>query len=114
TMDFKRYAIRIETREARGLAETPRGLSLKRLIEEPTPINLGELLWRIGIPVSALVLSLLAIPLSFVNPRAGRANNLIFAVLAFMIYSNLISLSQAWVARDKLPFELGVWSVHVF
>ena len=30
-----------------------------------------------------------------------------------MIYSNLISLSQAWVARGKLPFELGVGVVHV-
>lgn len=112
-MEFERYSIRVETREARGLTESPRGLSLKRLLSEPTPINQGELLWRIGVPVSATVLALLAIPLSFVNPRAGRANNLIFAVLAFMIYSNLISLSQAWVIRGKLPFELGVWVVHV-
>lgn len=112
-MDFDRYSIRVETREARGLQESPRGLTLRRLLKEPTPANQGELLWRIGVPVSATLLALLAIPLSFVNPRAGRANNLIFAVLAFMIYSNLISLSQAWVIRGKLPFELGVWLVHV-
>jgi len=112
-MDFDRYSIRVETREARGLQESPRGLTLRRLLKEPTPANQGELLWRIGVPVSAALLALLAIPLSFVNPRAGRANNLIFAVLAFMIYSNLISLSQAWVIRGKLPFELGVWLVHV-
>ncbi|MDE2598900.1 MAG: LPS export ABC transporter permease LptF [Rhodocyclaceae bacterium] len=112
-MEFERYALRTETSEARGLTESPRGLSLHRLLSEPTPINRGELLWRIGIPVSAAVLALMAIPLSFVNPRAGRANNLIFAVLAFMIYSNLISLSQAWVARGKLSFELGVWVVHL-
>ena len=112
-MEFERYALRTETREARGMSDSPRGLSLRRLLREPTPTNLGELLWRIGVPVSAALLALLAIPLSFVNPRAGRANNLIFAVLAFMIYSNLISLSQAWVARGKLPFELGVWAVHL-
>lgn len=112
-MQFERYALRTETREARGLTASPRGLSLRHLLQEPTPSNQGELLWRIGVPVSAMVLALLAIPLSFVNPRAGRANNLIFAVLAFMIYSNLISLSQAWVARGKLPFEAGVWMVHV-
>jgi lipopolysaccharide export system permease protein len=114
TMEFERYALRIETREARGLTESPRGLTVRRLLDEPTPVNLGELLWRIGLPLSALVLAVLAIPLSFVNPRAGRANNLVFAVLAFMLYSNLISLSQAWVARGKLPFEIGVWGVHVF
>ncbi|HTH95113.1 MAG TPA: LPS export ABC transporter permease LptF [Rhodocyclaceae bacterium] len=113
TTDFARYAVRIETRESRGLAESPRGFPLKRLLVEPTPVNRAELLWRIGIPASALILALLAIPLAFVNPRAGRTNNLVFAILAFMIYSNLISLSQAWVARGKLPFEIGVWGVHV-
>ncbi len=113
-MEFDRYAIRTETRETRGVEVSSRSLPVHDLIQNPTPQNLGELLWRIGVPMSALTLALLAIPLSFVNPRAGRANNLIFAILTFMIYSNLISLSQAWVARGKLPFELGVWAVHVF
>lgn len=113
TMDFERYSIRIETRESRGLDDSPRGYSTHRLIKNPTPVNQGELLWRIGVPVSAVLLVLLAIPLSFVNPRAGRTNNLVFAILAFMIYSNLLNLSQAWVSRGKLPFEIGVWSVHL-
>jgi lipopolysaccharide export system permease protein len=30
------------------------------------------LLWRLGMPLSALILALLAIPLSHVNPRGGR------------------------------------------
>lgn len=113
TMEFERYSVRIETKESREPKESPRGYSTRRLLKEPTPTNQGELLWRVGVPLSALVLALLAIPLSFVNPRAGRANNLIFAILTFMIYSNLISLSQAWVAREKLPFEIGIWGVHV-
>ena len=41
--------------------------------------DLAELLWRINVPISAIVLALLAIPLSFVNPRAGRLANLILA-----------------------------------
>jgi lipopolysaccharide export system permease protein len=63
--------------------------------------------------LAALNLAVLAIPLAFVNPRAGRANNLIFALLTYMIYSNLLSVSQAWVAQGKLRFEIGVWAVHV-
>jgi lipopolysaccharide export system permease protein len=47
----------------------------------------GELLWRIGMPVSALILSLLAIPLSYVNPRAGRSANMLIAILIYAIYS---------------------------
>lgn len=111
-MEFDRYAMRIETVEGAGAERTARSLSTLELLMEPTALNKGELLWRIGVPVSALVLALLAIPLSFVNPRAGRTNNLILALLTFMIYSNLLSVSQAWVAQGRVAFGLAVWCVH--
>ncbi|TRZ90577.1 MAG: LPS export ABC transporter permease LptF [Rhodocyclaceae bacterium] len=112
-MEFDRYALRIETKEARGLEESPRTKPLWELVRDPQPVNLAELLWRLGLPLAALNLAVLAIPLSFVNPRAGRTNNLIFALLTYMIYSNLLSVSQAWVAQGKMRFEVGVWAVHV-
>lgn len=113
-MEFERYATRIEEKEAQGVEQNQKHMPVWELVRNPTPLNLGELLWRIGVPLSALNLALLAIPLSFVNPRAGRTNNLLFAMLTFMMYSNLISVSQAWVTQGKLPFEIGVWIVHVF
>jgi lipopolysaccharide export system permease protein len=112
-MEFDRYALRIETKEARGFEESPRTKALWDLVRDPQPAHLAELLWRLGLPLAALNLAVLAIPLSFVNPRAGRTNNLIFALLTYMIYSNLLSVSQAWVAQGKLRFEIGVWAVHV-
>ncbi len=62
--------------------------------------------------MSALVLALLAIPMSFVNPRAGRSVNLLYALLTYMVYSNLLSVSQARVAQGKLPFSTAWWLVH--
>lgn len=112
-MEFERYALRMETAEARGVEMSPKTAPTLQLLTQRTLPNQGELLWRIGVPLSALTLALLAIPLSFVNPRAGRTNNLIFALLTFMIYNNLLSISQAWVVRGRLPFELGVWAVHL-
>ena len=112
-MEFDRYGVRVETRESRGIEPTQKNMTVMELVSQPTPANLGELLWRVGIPLSALNLALLAIPLSFVNPRAGRTNNLVFALLTFMVYSNLVSVSQAWVSQGKLPFEIGLWAVHV-
>lgn len=111
-MTFDSYAMRIETVESSGMEKTAKSLTTLELLQNPTNLNKGELLWRIGIPVAALLLALLAIPLSFVNPRAGRTNNLIFALLTFMIYSNLLSVSQAWVAQGRVSFALGVWAVH--
>jgi len=112
-MEFQRYMLRIEAKETRGIDETPKNMSTSALAADPSRANQGELLWRIGIPVAALNLALLAIPLSFVNPRASRTSNLVFAIFTYMIYSNLISVCQAWVVQGRIPFANGVWIVHV-
>jgi len=111
-MEFERYATRIQTKEGDEPAATYKSTSTLGLIETPTRNNLGELLWRVGMPVSALILALLAIPMSFVNPRAGRSVSLLFALLTYMVYSNLLSVSQAQVAQGKLQFATGWWLVH--
>jgi lipopolysaccharide export system permease protein len=111
-MQFDRYATRIQVKEGDEPEATHKSLSTWALIESPTRANLGELLWRIGMPLSALILALLAIPMSFVNPRAGRSVNLLFALLTYMMYSNLLSVSQARVAQGKLAFSTGWWLVH--
>jgi lipopolysaccharide export system permease protein len=110
--EYDRYATRIQTKEGEEPEATQKSLSTLGLLENPTRVNLGELLWRIGVPLSALILALLAVPLSFVNPRAGRSVNLLFALLTYMVYSNLLSISQARVAQGKLAFTTGWWLVH--
>src|SRR5215213_9838635 len=54
--EFERYAARIETKEGKEPAVTHKTQPTWALIMSPTNQNLGELLWRFGIPVSALVL----------------------------------------------------------
>jgi len=85
----------------------------KDLLKDPTPQKRGEILWRIGLPISALILAVMAIPLSFVNSRARRSYSLILALLVFFIYNNFLSLSQAWVAQDKLAMLPGVVMIHL-
>lgn len=111
-MEFQRYAFRTEDAQAKPTDNAPNRMFLADLLADDGNASRGELLWRIGMPVSALILGLLAIPLSFVNPRAGRSANMLIAILIYAIYSNLISVSQAWVAQGKLSFWIGVWAVH--
>ena len=110
--EFDSYAARIETREGSKPAPTHKTLPTLGLLVNPSNANLGELLWRIGIPISALVLVMLAIPMSFVNPRAGRSANLLFALFTYIVYSNLLSVSQARVATGRMDFGVGWWLVH--
>ena len=111
-MEFERYGLRLEPRLDARAEQAPKALDTLDLILDPTPRHLGELAWRVSLPVSALVLALFAIPLSSFNPRAGRSVNLVVALLVYVTYTNLVSLSQAWIAQGKVGFELGVWVVH--
>jgi lipopolysaccharide export system permease protein len=111
--EFERYAMRIEVSEMVARAPTTKTTPSRELLENRTPANMAELSWRIGLPLSALLLSLLAIPLSFVNPRAGRSMNLLLALLIYASYSNLLSIMQASIAQSRIGAMSGLWGVHV-
>lgn len=113
-LEYGRYAIRVETKEARGIERKPRNMPTIELMRQNDRAAQAELLWRFSIPISAVVLSLLAIPLSFVNPRAGRSANMLLALLAYLLYNNLMTISQAWVASGRVSFAVGLISVHAF
>jgi lipopolysaccharide export system permease protein len=109
--EFERYAMRIGLSEARR-APTEKSVPTVELVRDLTRRNLGELSFRIGIPIGALILALLAIPLSFVNPRAGRSMNLLLALLVYMSYSNMLSIAQASISQSRISFAAGVLGVH--
>ena len=113
TVDFDRYALRIEPREAARQAPTRKATSTLDLIEERGPEPASELHWRLAQPLAVLIMALFAIPLSFVNPRSGRSWNLVLAVLVYALYNNLLSIFQAWTAQGKIPGWLGLWPVHL-
>ena len=93
-------------------APTEKSVSTLDLVRNPTRRNLGELSFRLGIPLGALILALLAIPLSFVNPRAGRSMNLLLALLIYMCYANMMSIAQASIAQSRITFVVGTLGVH--
>ena len=111
-MEFGRYGLRLEPAGATVADEHAKVKSTLALIRDPTPRNLAELLWRISLPVSALLMSLLAIPLSAMSPRVGRSITLLAALLIYVAYNTLISVAQARVAEDRLSFGIGVWVLH--
>jgi lipopolysaccharide export system permease protein len=82
------------------------------LITEGKPEQIAELHWRLGLPLAVIIMGLVAIPLSFVNPRSGRSWNLLFAVLIYSLYNALLSVFQAWTTQGKVAPWLGLWPVH--
>jgi lipopolysaccharide export system permease protein len=113
-LEYARYAIRLETKEARGIEHTPKNTPTFDLLAKDLPVYRAELLWRLSVPLTAIVLALLAIPLSFVNPRAGRSANMLLALFTYLVYNNLMTISQAWVANGRISFTVGLLAVHLF
>ncbi|OQA34084.1 MAG: Lipopolysaccharide export system permease protein LptF [Betaproteobacteria bacterium ADurb.Bin341] len=112
-MEYERYIIRTEDSTIESSDPLPKTMPIWELVRQKTDFYRAELLWRVSQPFSALLLVLLAIPLSFVNPRSGRSANILMAILIYTIYNNLISVSQSWVMFSKLSFWIGVWAVHL-
>ena len=61
----------------------------------------------------ALVLTLIAVPLSRLRPRQGRYARVGFAIIVYFVYSNLLWASRVWVEKGTLPPAIGVWWVHI-
>lgn len=112
-MEFERYGVRLDSKGASVEDDSAKAKSTIDLLKEPTLRNQAELLWRISLPITATLLALLAIPLSAFNPRAGRSINLMVALLVYVLYTNLVSLMQGWVAQGRLHFGVGLAAVHL-
>jgi len=100
---FETYRVMAGDRVLSSVDELPaKARRSIELLRQPTPKNQGELAWRLGLLLGGANLMLLAIPLSASNPRRASNWNLMFALLAFVVYYNVINLSQAWVGAGKL------------
>jgi lipopolysaccharide export system permease protein len=113
-MEFDRYRIRLESRDVEFV---PQGsdehtMTALQVFRANTPRAKGELLWRLGLGMLAIVVAVLAVPLAFLNPRAGRSMNMIFAILLFVVYHSLLNLMQSRVGSGRLAFGIGWWPLH--
>lgn len=72
----------------------------------------SELQWRLSLPLLVFVITLLAVPLSRVNPRQGRFLKLLPAILLYMTYLGLLIATRGALDKGKIPPELGLWWVH--
>ncbi|MGZ5132322.1 MAG: LPS export ABC transporter permease LptF [Caldimonas sp.] len=90
----------------------PKARPSAQLLREPTPANQGELVWRLGLILAGANMLLLGIGMSASNPRHASNWNLLFALLGFFAYYNLINLTQAWVASGRVGMGAALLAAH--
>jgi lipopolysaccharide export system permease protein len=110
--EFERFARRIEPAEVRAVPTSLKALPTSALLASNGAPERAELFWRFSVPISAFLLVLLAVPLSYVNPRMGRSFNLITAAFMYTVYNNCINIVQSFIAQGRLPMPVGLILVH--
>ena len=114
-VDFVRYDLLLKVKADAAIAKmSVDEMPMQMLFALDTKAAKGEILWRVSWPLAALNLVLLAIPLSYTNPRAGRSLSLVIAVLVFILYLNGISIGQTWVRGGKMEWYTGVLLINGF
>ncbi|MDB5860143.1 MAG: putative permease [Ramlibacter sp.] len=111
--EFEEHGSRVSGTALGGLDESPaKARSTLTLVRERSPVNRGELAWRLGMALAAINFVVLAITVSSVNPRVGRSGNLVFALFAFVIYFNLLNMGQSWISTGRVGFIPFVVLLH--
>ena len=112
-VQFKKYAVRILQSDPRVTHEEVETLSTQQLWQSyDKPKEAAEFQWRFSVALSAILLALLAVPLSRVKPRQGRFLALLPAILIYICYINLLFVARHWVEQGHISIALGMWWVH--
>ena|SRR6218665_943230 len=110
---FEQYKVLADSQVLRSANQLPpKATPTLDLLQSPLPRLRGELTWRIGMILCAVNMVLLGIGLSATNPRRASNWNLLFALLGFVVYFNLVNLSQSWVSNGRMGMGAALMLVH--
>jgi lipopolysaccharide export system permease protein len=113
-LSFATHHVRIPIERPRLTRDSDRDtLPTSVLWNAAQPAYRAELQWRLSVPLSAVLLALLALPLSYSSPRQGRFGKLAIGVAVYIIYANLGLVVTGWIARGTAPPWLEIWWVHL-
>ncbi len=73
----------------------------------------AELHWRLTLVASVIIMALMVIPLSEVNPRQGRVLSMLPAILLYLIYFMLQSSFKSNGYKGRLDPALWIWGTNL-
>ncbi|MFJ1269385.1 LPS export ABC transporter permease LptF [Legionella lytica] len=82
-------------------------------LNNPDRGKAAELQWRLSVPLMVLTLTLVAVPLSRINPRSGKYAKLFPAILIYILYANLMFIGRNAVVSGAVPQWIGLWWIHL-
>ena len=111
-VEFAEHGIPYRLPSLEATEPRPRAMTFSQLLKSRNLEHVAETQWRISIPLSTIILALLAVPLSRSPPRAGRYGRIAIGLLVFIIYLNMLNAAKAWIEQGTVSPLLGLWWVH--
>jgi lipopolysaccharide export system permease protein len=112
-IEFREHGIPIATPPTVGGTQDPDTKPTAELFGSLAPSDIAQLQIRGSAPIMALLLTLIAVPLSRLQPRQGRYARVGLAIVAYFLYSNLLAVAKVWLEKGDVPPLVGVWWVHL-
>ena len=111
--DFTQYQAYMGYRQATLDPNDSDQASMSTLWHNHTPAFRAELNWRLTLVFSVLIMALMVVPLSVVNPRQGRVLSMLPAMLLYLIFFLLQSSFRSNASKGKLDPAVWMWTVNI-
>lgn len=112
TMRFERNSVRIPDAPETPLKYPTAEQDTLSLIGDDSLSARAELHWRLSAMVAPLLLAWLALPMSRAPPRRPRYGKILLALLAYLVFTNMLGLGRAWLQQGIVPPYFGLWWIY--
>ena len=107
--EFTQYKAQIQRKDIEPSSRKSGAIPSQQLYHSTDTKEIAEWQWRIALPLSIPILTLIAVPMAMVNPRQGRYAKLLPAVLLYLSYFLLLSAGESAVEKGQLPAMPGLY-----
>lgn len=111
TVKFKQYTLSLGPPEAPPITKI-KATPTSNLMHANKSLAIAELQWRFSTPLTAILLTLLGIPLSQTSPRRGKYAKVVLAVVIYSIFYTLSLVTKTWIGEQVIGPWPGIWGIE--
>lgn len=108
-MQFKVNDIHIPEPNASKASSKLDSVGTLKLLDIGSAASLSEFHWRLAMPLFAIILATLAIPLARSEPRQPQYGLVLFAIMAYLLGMLTLLAGTFMLAEASIPSILGLW-----
>lgn len=113
TLSFASYEMQIKEQKVEERLRKLSAIPTLELLKNSSHEAAAEVQWRFSFPISVFILTLIAVPLSVVNPRQGKFAKMFPALMMFLGYFILLTSARSAMDDGKIAPEVGLWPIHL-